>query len=170
MNSTALLSVERLHANQASVACAIDEAMNSHIMLSQHPVPLTQAEVIQEVAAVQRAGRQLCPLHIALERIVATSSGNILACWQVVAGSDPAAIRRYMPSASLNLCGCINEAIPSKHSIPYQAIVSLQHACWPSGESSLCLFAGGGYLAHGAIYIAEVLLRLSPVMICQQNC
>ena len=60
----------------------------------QHPVVSSQAEVLAEVAAVQMAGSQLCPLRIALERIVATSSGNILACWQVISGSDPATIRR----------------------------------------------------------------------------
>ena len=49
----------------------------------------------QEVGSVQAAAQQLCPLHIVLERVVATSSGNILACWQVTSGSDPAAIRRW---------------------------------------------------------------------------
>ena len=62
--------------------------------MMQHPVLSSQDEVLAEVAAVQLAGNQLCPLRIALERVVATSTGNILACWQVTTGSDPATIRR----------------------------------------------------------------------------
>jgi hypothetical protein len=25
----------------------------------------------------------VCPLHVALERVITTSSGNVVACWQV---------------------------------------------------------------------------------------
>ena len=75
----------------------------------QHPVPGSQADIMNEVEAVRAAGSQLCPLHIALERIVATSSGNILACWQVVSGSDPLIIRRHallVPCHASLLRGC----------------------------------------------------------------
>ena len=54
---------------------------------------VSHAEMLAEVAQVRGAARMLCPLQVVLERVVATPSGNIVACWQVVSGSEPAAIR-----------------------------------------------------------------------------
>ena len=49
----------------------------------QNPVRASAGEVAAEAAAVVLTSRQSCPLHVALERVIATSSGNVVACWQV---------------------------------------------------------------------------------------
>ena len=64
----------------------------------------TAAEVDLEAAAVAQVGAGACPLHVVLECVVATSGGTVLACWQVVEGTDPvqlrAALRQALPAAS----------------------------------------------------------------------
>ena len=40
---------------------------------------------------------RLCPPQAVLERVVLTPSGNLLACWQVAEGADPAELRRCGP-------------------------------------------------------------------------
>ena len=50
-----------------------------------------------EKAAVEAAAVRLCPPHAVLERVVLTPSGNLLACWQVAQGADPAELRRCAP-------------------------------------------------------------------------
>ncbi len=45
-----------------------------------------------------RAVNGLSHMHaVVLERVVLTPSGNLLACWQVAGGADPAALRRRAP-------------------------------------------------------------------------
>lgn len=48
------------------------------------------------------AAGAVCPMHVALERVVATSSGNIVACWQLVSGGEPAALRRALAAGLPN--------------------------------------------------------------------
>lgn len=50
----------------------------------QNPVAATAEEVAAEVAAVRAAARTACPLQVALERVVVTSGGTIMAAWQVL--------------------------------------------------------------------------------------
>lgn len=50
-----------------------------------------------EKAAVEAAAVRLCPPQAVLERVVLTPSGNLLACWQVAEGADPAELRRCGP-------------------------------------------------------------------------
>ncbi len=64
---------------------------------AQHPVRATGTQVALEVAAVRAAAAPLCPPAVVLERVVLTPSGNLLACWQVAGGADPAALRRRAP-------------------------------------------------------------------------
>lgn len=78
---------------------------------AQFPVEASSAEVAIEEVAVERAAAHLCPLEVVLERVVATPTGNILACWQVLSGSDPAAMRRHASSSS------------SSHSAPHLSIL-----------------------------------------------
>ena len=47
-----------------------------------------------EKAAVEAAAARLCAPQAVLERVVLTPSGNLLACWQVAEGADPAELRR----------------------------------------------------------------------------
>ena len=64
----------------------------------QHPVEASSAEVAAEVAAVRRAATPLCVLEVALDRVIASPTGNVLACWQVLGGSEPADVRRHAPA------------------------------------------------------------------------
>nr|XP_011464374.1 PREDICTED: uncharacterized protein LOC101309730 isoform X2 [Fragaria vesca subsp. vesca] len=70
------------------------------------PVPATQDEIEAEAAAVGAVVEGLCPLKIVLDRVILTSTGVLLGCWQVVSGSDPmtirAKLRTALPSAPEN--------------------------------------------------------------------
>jgi hypothetical protein len=50
---------------------------------AQAPQQASAAEVAAEVSAVRRAAAAACPIRAVLERVVATSSGVLVACWQV---------------------------------------------------------------------------------------
>ncbi len=60
----------------------------------QHPVKASTAQIATETASVSKTAMALCPLEIVLERVVITATGNVVACWQVTAGSDPSDVRR----------------------------------------------------------------------------
>ncbi|GAB2289629.1 hypothetical protein Dimus_023937 [Dionaea muscipula] len=57
------------------------------------PVPATEEEVEAEAIAVKTAAATLCPMEVVLDRVVLTSTGVLLGCWQVVSGTDPMTIR-----------------------------------------------------------------------------
>ncbi|BBH03938.1 hypothetical protein Prudu_014941 [Prunus dulcis] len=63
------------------------------------PVPATQDEIEAEAAAVRAVTQELCPLKIVLDRVVLTSTGVLLGCWQVISGSDPITIRAKLRTA-----------------------------------------------------------------------
>ncbi|KAF9625976.1 hypothetical protein IFM89_028362 [Coptis chinensis] len=56
-------------------------------------VPATEGEVEAEANSVKVVAEGLCPLNIILDRVVLTSTGVLLGCWQVTSGTDPIAIR-----------------------------------------------------------------------------
>ncbi|CAA6664503.1 unnamed protein product [Spirodela intermedia] len=60
------------------------------------PVRASDAEIEAEVRAVEAAAEELCPLKVVLDRVVLTSTGVLLGCWQVVSGSDPLIIREKL--------------------------------------------------------------------------
>ncbi len=59
----------------------------------------TEQEVQQEAERITGVARRSCPLRVVLERVVATPSGTVLACWQLAGGTDPAALRRALRAA-----------------------------------------------------------------------
>ncbi|KAL0421919.1 UNVERIFIED_CONTAM: hypothetical protein Slati_3214800 [Sesamum latifolium] len=63
------------------------------------PVPATETEIEAEANAVKAVAESICPLHIVLDRVVLTSTGVLLGCWQVVSGSDPVTIRAKLKAA-----------------------------------------------------------------------
>ncbi|XP_057828116.1 uncharacterized protein LOC131039400 isoform X3 [Cryptomeria japonica] len=63
------------------------------------PVFASVEEVDSEARAVEAVARTLCPLQIRLERVVLTSTGVLLGCWQVINGTDPAIIRSELRKA-----------------------------------------------------------------------
>lgn len=63
------------------------------------PIPATQAEIEAEVDAVQAVANAICPLNVVLDRVILTSTGVLVGCWQVVSGTDPVTIRERLRSA-----------------------------------------------------------------------
>lgn len=63
------------------------------------PVPATEAEIEAEANTVRNIAKTVCPLKIILDRVVLTSTGVLLGCWQVVSGTDPINLRAQLRSA-----------------------------------------------------------------------
>ncbi|XP_022135358.1 uncharacterized protein LOC111007329 isoform X2 [Momordica charantia] len=63
------------------------------------PVPATEDEIEAEVAAVKSATEHMCRLKIVLDRVILTSTGVLLGCWQVISGTDPVTIRAKLRTA-----------------------------------------------------------------------
>jgi len=63
------------------------------------PVSATAEEVDLEASAVEEVARTSCPLKIRLERVVLTSTGVLLGCWQFINGTEPAIIRSKLKTA-----------------------------------------------------------------------
>ncbi|KAL5544447.1 hypothetical protein UlMin_008231 [Ulmus minor] len=63
------------------------------------PVPATEHEIEAEATAVRAVSKDLCPLKIVLDRVVLTSTGVLLGCWQVISGTDPITIRAKLKTA-----------------------------------------------------------------------
>ncbi|KAL3617974.1 hypothetical protein CASFOL_038295 [Castilleja foliolosa] len=63
------------------------------------PVPATEVEIEAEARAVRAVADSICPMHIVLNRVVLTSTGVLLGCWQVVSGIDPVTIRAKLKDA-----------------------------------------------------------------------
>ncbi|MCL7044348.1 hypothetical protein MKW94_030027, partial [Papaver nudicaule] len=62
-------------------------------------VPATEDEIEAEATAVKAVSETLCPLKIVLDRVVLTSTGVLLGCWQVTSGTDPVSIRGRLRNA-----------------------------------------------------------------------
>ncbi|KAB5514067.1 hypothetical protein DKX38_027973 [Salix brachista] len=62
-------------------------------------VPATEDEIEAEANAVKAVADSLCPLKIVLDRVVLTSTGVLLGCWQVISGTDPLTIRVKLKTA-----------------------------------------------------------------------
>uniref|UniRef100_A0A2N9J5M2 Uncharacterized protein n=1 Tax=Fagus sylvatica TaxID=28930 RepID=A0A2N9J5M2_FAGSY len=63
------------------------------------PVPATEDEIEAEANAVHAVADDLCPLKIVLDRVVLTSTGVLLGCWQVISGTDPITVRSKLRTA-----------------------------------------------------------------------
>eukprot|EP00268_Persea_americana_P068087 TRINITY_DN9437_c0_g1_i3.p1 TRINITY_DN9437_c0_g1~~TRINITY_DN9437_c0_g1_i3.p1 ORF type:complete len:211 (+),score=37.47 TRINITY_DN9437_c0_g1_i3:206-838(+) len=55
-----------------------------HASSQTEPVPATENEVEAEANAVKAVAETFCPLKIVLDRVVLTSTGVLLGCWQVL--------------------------------------------------------------------------------------
>ncbi|KAJ4712130.1 Transmembrane protein [Melia azedarach] len=63
------------------------------------PVPATEDEIEAEATAVRTVAEGICPVKIVLDRVVLTSTGVLLGCWQVISGTDPITIRAKLRAA-----------------------------------------------------------------------
>ncbi|KAL4422361.1 hypothetical protein ABPG75_008558 [Micractinium tetrahymenae] len=70
-----------------------------HASTHTEPVPASGADVDSEELAIREVGTQSCPLHVVLERVVATPAGAVVACWQVVKGTDVYELRRRLAAS-----------------------------------------------------------------------
>ncbi|BDA45523.1 hypothetical protein COCOBI_07-3100 [Coccomyxa sp. Obi] len=87
-----------------------------HASAHQFPVEASSAEVATELKAVERSAVHLCPIEVVLERVIATPTGNVLACWQILGGSEPEAVRRA-------LRGALPRAPPAEHQTVQDAAI-----------------------------------------------
>ncbi|KAJ0988329.1 hypothetical protein J5N97_006685 [Dioscorea zingiberensis] len=63
------------------------------------PVVATDSEIEAEASAIKVVTEGICPLDIVLDRVVLTSTGVLLGCWQVLSGTDPMTIRKKLKDA-----------------------------------------------------------------------
>ncbi|KAH7683896.1 hypothetical protein IHE45_05G212700 [Dioscorea alata] len=63
------------------------------------PVVATDSEIEAEANAIKVVAESLCPLDIVLDRVIMTSTGVLLGCWQVLSGTDPVTIRKKLKDA-----------------------------------------------------------------------
>ncbi|KAI3687056.1 hypothetical protein L1987_80746 [Smallanthus sonchifolius] len=68
----------------------------SHHSLHVHA---SEVEIEAEVDVVKSVADQLCPIRILLDRVVLTSTGVLLGCWQVISGTDPVNTRSKLRNA-----------------------------------------------------------------------
>ncbi|PSC73568.1 Translation initiation factor IF-3 [Micractinium conductrix] len=70
-----------------------------HASTHTDPMPASVSQVDAEERAIRHVGARCCPLRVVLERVVATPSGVVVACWQVVGGTDVFELRRRLSEA-----------------------------------------------------------------------
>ncbi|WOL15502.1 hypothetical protein Cni_G24283 [Canna indica] len=63
------------------------------------PVTATDDEIEAEANIIKGVAELVCPLKIILDRVVLTSTGVLLGCWQIISGTDPAIIRGKLRDA-----------------------------------------------------------------------
>lgn len=63
------------------------------------PVPASEDEIEAEANAVRAIAEGICPVEIVLDRVILTSTGVLLGCWQVSSGTDPITIRSKLRTA-----------------------------------------------------------------------
>eukprot|EP00271_Cylindrocystis_brebissonii_P007666 TRINITY_DN21256_c0_g1_i1.p1 TRINITY_DN21256_c0_g1~~TRINITY_DN21256_c0_g1_i1.p1 ORF type:complete len:336 (-),score=37.61 TRINITY_DN21256_c0_g1_i1:844-1851(-) len=63
------------------------------------PVPAESDEIKQEAAAVRAVVSRSCPMQLSLDRVVLTSTGVLLGCWQLLDGAEPAVMRDALKAA-----------------------------------------------------------------------
>ncbi|EPS72519.1 hypothetical protein M569_02238 [Genlisea aurea] len=73
-----------------------------HAAHHKSPVPAIDEEIEAEASNVKAVAEAACPLDIVLDRVVLTSTGVLLGCWQVVSGLDPATIRARLSAVLPN--------------------------------------------------------------------
>ncbi|CAH9095825.1 unnamed protein product [Cuscuta epithymum] len=70
-----------------------------HASHHARPVPASEAEIEAEADAVKTLAEGLCPLNVVLDRVILTSTGVLVGCWQVISGTDPVIIRDRLRNA-----------------------------------------------------------------------
>jgi len=71
-----------------------------HASSHAQPVTASAAEVEAEAAAIAGVAAAACPVRATIERLLLTSSGVVVACWQALpGGAEPADIRAALAAA-----------------------------------------------------------------------
>jgi hypothetical protein len=63
------------------------------------PVQASEAQVAAEARATARVLNATCPMRVVLERVTVTRGGVFIACWNVLAGGQPAGVRAALRAA-----------------------------------------------------------------------
>ncbi|KAG9136837.1 hypothetical protein Leryth_004580 [Lithospermum erythrorhizon] len=86
--------------NQCSwnpLLCFFLSSQQDDVMMGNQSKLVSQIE--SEAKAVENVAKELCPLSIILDRVVLTSTGVLLGCWQVISGTDPVVLRNRLRTA-----------------------------------------------------------------------
>mmetsp|Transcript_4195 Transcript_4195/g.15072 ORF Transcript_4195/g.15072 Transcript_4195/m.15072 type:complete len:263 (+) Transcript_4195:558-1346(+) len=70
-----------------------------HASHHKDPQEASAAEIDEEGLAIRSAAEKMCSLTVMLDRVICTSSGTLLALWQVIGGTDPAQMRMRLHDA-----------------------------------------------------------------------
>eukprot|EP00850_Spirogloea_muscicola_P013449 SM000091S24607 [mRNA] locus=s91:366683:369911:+ [translate_table: standard] len=73
-----------------------------HASNNESPVEATREEVEEEARAVQREVECAAPMKLAIDRVVFTSTGVLLGCWQLLSGTEPVQLRKQLKEALPN--------------------------------------------------------------------
>eukprot|EP00899_Mesostigma_viride_P012166 jgi/Mesvir1/20950/Mv08021-RA.1 len=73
-----------------------------HASHHMETIPATSAEVRQEFQAIQSVASSSCPLIVAVDRVVATTTGVLILCWQLLDGTEPMGLRHKLKQALPN--------------------------------------------------------------------
>ena len=62
-------------------------------------VRASEQQITHEISMLRAATETMCPMRIVLERVVITSGGVVLGCWQIVGGTEPLDMRERLKTA-----------------------------------------------------------------------
>eukprot|EP01023_Acetabularia_acetabulum_P030080 TRINITY_DN28337_c0_g1_i2.p1 TRINITY_DN28337_c0_g1~~TRINITY_DN28337_c0_g1_i2.p1 ORF type:complete len:247 (-),score=30.79 TRINITY_DN28337_c0_g1_i2:85-825(-) len=65
-----------------------------HASTATYPVKADSGQVMKEQITVKELSKNFCALTLVLDRVVITPSGNVVACWQVLDGTEIGVIRQ----------------------------------------------------------------------------
>jgi hypothetical protein len=83
-----------------------------HASSHMNPVKATNTEVEEEATVVANMASRTCPIQAILDRIILTSSGVVVACWQVLPeGSEPSDIRQELSKVLPNSPGTAGQTV-----------------------------------------------------------
>ena len=125
-------------------------------------VRATPSQVEEEAAATAGVLNGTCPIHVVLERVTVTRGGVFIACWNVIGGGQPSALRAQLRAALPRAPAkqLVNDA-PILHATLARV---LRPPRAPTGEARLSGAAARAALAAAAARLSERLCGLRAVL------
>ena len=134
----------------------------------QRPVEASEAQQMVEIVAVQQAAAGLCPLQLALERVVISPAGVVMACWQLLKGTEPVDLRHALqvpsqpePTAAQSLPYASQALLyraPGKPCCTREAstaVPTLTGAAVDAGSAAAGMFAQRSHVCRGRGFVVS---------------